>query len=203
MIFAGEKWNVGLVRFRTLLPVLLVMGSILSPVAAQAEAMVPAEKICMPKGTYSMIGGGTTVFSRDKTCFSRPVTSTFPWEKKIPLGKKSPPDPFNGARVVRYDYHDALYHCVKRDMRLPTVEELSALFAYANTSNGTATGGQYAIVARSNDSHYPGGLHGWGGGTTYWSHTFAGKSRHKVVDLGNGQVSVDHDPSKHYVSCVR
>jgi hypothetical protein len=42
--------------------------------------------------------------------------------------KQSAPDPFNGVRVVRYDYHDALYHCAKRDMRLPTVDETEGRF---------------------------------------------------------------------------
>jgi hypothetical protein len=151
--------------------------------------------------TYPMIGGGTTVFSHGKTCFSRPATTPYPWEKKIARAKN--PDPFNGARVVRYDYHDALYHCAKRRMRLPTVEELKAVFAFANSGNGTATGSKYAIVAPKDDSRYPDGLYGWGGGSVYWSHTFAGKGVHKVVNLADGQVSVDHDSNRRYVSCVR
>lgn len=150
-----------------------------------------------------MFGGGTTVFSYNKTCFSRPATDTYPWEKKSPSATKGAPDPFNGSRVVRYDYHDALYHCAKRDMRLPTVNELKALFAYANTDNSTGTRSKYAIVAPKNDSRYPGGLYGWGGGSLYWSHTLAGKGFHKVVNLGNGRVSSYYDSHKSYVSCVR
>ncbi|REE18371.1 hypothetical protein B0G71_1383 [Paraburkholderia sp. BL27I4N3] len=150
-----------------------------------------------------MAGGGTTVFSRDRTCFSRPATTPYPWEKKIARAKQSAPDRFNGARVVRYDYHDALYHCAKRRMRLPTVEELKAVFAFANSGNGTATGNRYAIVAPKDDLRYPGGLYGWGGGSTYWSHTFAGNRVHKVVNLAGGQVSIDHDAHRNYVSCVR
>jgi len=149
-----------------------------------------------------MIGGGTTVFSH-KTCFSRPVTIAYPWEKKIARAKQSAPDPFNGARVVRYDYHDALYHCAKRHMRLPTVEEMKALYVYANSGSSTATGSKNAIVAPKNDSRYPGGLYGWGGGSIYWSHTFVGNGVHKVVNLSNGRVSIYHDQHRSYVSCVR
>jgi hypothetical protein len=127
------RWNLRFVLLRVLLPAVPILISSLSPAAARADAMVATEEICMPEGTYPMIGGGTTVFSY-KSCFSRPVTNIYPWEKKIPRTKMSAPDPFNGARVVRYDYHDALYHCAKRHMRLPTVEELKALFAYANSA---------------------------------------------------------------------
>jgi len=124
--------------------------------------MVTAEEICMPKGTYPTTGDGTTTFSRDRTCFSRPVTNPFPWEKKIPHANKRAQDSFNGARVMQYDYHDALYHCAKLHMRLPTVEELTALFVYGNTGNNSAPGGKYAIVAAKDESRYPGGLYGWG-----------------------------------------
>jgi hypothetical protein len=203
MTFASGKWNLRFVLLRALLTAVPVLSSSLSPAAARADAMVATEEICMPEGTYPMIGGGTTVFSHNKTCFSRPVTNTYPWEKKVPRAKKSAPDPFNGARVVRYDYHDALYHCAKRHMRLPTVEELKALFAYANTGNSAATGSKYAIIAPKNDSRYPGGLYGWGGGSIYWSHTLAGKGFHKVVNLSNGRVSIYYDSHKSYVSCVR
>ncbi|WP_133665975.1 hypothetical protein [Paraburkholderia sp. BL10I2N1] len=89
----------------------------------------------MPQGTYPMIGGGTTAFSHDKTCFSRPATDAYSWERKSARVKKGAPDPFNGARIVQYDYHDALYHCARRHMRLPTAEELKALFAYANAGS--------------------------------------------------------------------
>ncbi|WP_157644824.1 hypothetical protein [Burkholderia ubonensis] len=154
----------------------------------------------MPKGKYPTSGGGESRFAYDK-CFSRPAINLYPWEKKSLRARKA--DPFSGARVVRYDYHDALYHCEKRDMRLPTVEELGALFAYANRDSGAANGPAYAIVAPNNDSRYPGGLHGWGGGSTYWSHTFAGKGFHKVIDLRTGRVSIDHDVHRSYVSCVR
>ncbi|NML99759.1 DUF1566 domain-containing protein [Paraburkholderia sp. RP-4-7] len=199
MTFASGKWNRRFVLLRTLLTVVPVLISGLSPASAQAAAMVATAEICMREGTYPMIGGGMTVFSSNKTCFSRPVTDTYPF----PRPKKSAPDPFNGTRVARYDYHDALYHCAKRHMRLPTVDELKALFAYANTDNSTAAGSKYAIVAPKNDSRYPGGLYGWGGGTLYWSHTFAGTGFHKVVNLGNGRVSIYYDSYRSYVSCVR
>jgi len=192
------RWNLRFVLLRVLLPAVPILISSLSPAAARADAMVATEEICMPEGTYPMIGGGTTVFSY-KSCFSRPVTNTYPWEKKIPRTKMSAPDPFNGARVVRYDYHDALYHCAKRHMRLPTVEELKALFAYANSA---ATGSKYAIVAPKNDSRYPDGLYGWGGGSIYWSHTFAGKGFHEVVNLSNGRVSIYYDSHRSYVSRI-
>jgi hypothetical protein len=105
--------------------------------------------------------------------------------------------------VVQYDYHDALYHCVKRKMRLPTGKELSALFLYANTYNGQAKESHNAIAAPGNDVRYPGGVYGWGGGSTCWSHTFAGKGFHKVVDLSNGRVSTNQNSHRGYVSCVR
>lgn len=174
----------------------------ISLAAAPMDATVAAEEICMPEGTYPMVGGGTTVFS-SKICFSRPVTDTDPREIRVPRAKKSATDTFNGVRVVRYDYHDALYHCVKRHMRLPTVEELKALFEYANAGNTTATESKYGIVALKSDPRYPDGLYGWGGSSIYWSHTFAGKRIHKVINLTNGRVSNYHDPHRSYVSCVR
>jgi hypothetical protein len=202
MTYASGKWNLKFALPRALLTAGVVLGSGLSPTAARANPMVAAEEICMPKGTYPTISGSATVFSHDQTCFSRPVINTFPWEKKIPRANRSTADQFNGARVVRYDYHDALYQCAKRHMRLPAVEELSALFVYANTGNNAATGSKYAIVAPENDSRYPGGLHGWGGSSTYWSHTFAGRGSHKVVNLENGRVSIFYDSRTSYVSCV-
>lgn len=203
MTFTIGKWHLRFVLRRVVLTAASVLSSGLSHAAAPADAMAATEEICMAKGEYSMIGGGTTVFSHDKTCFSRPVTARYPWEKKIARAKMSAPDTFSGARIVRYDYHDALYHCTKRHRRLPTVEELKALFAYANTANGTATGSTYAIVAPKNDSRYSGGLYGWGGASTYWSHTFAGNGFHKVVNLSNGRVSTYYDSHVGYVSCVR
>jgi hypothetical protein len=202
MTYACGKWNLRFALSRALLTAGVVLSSSLSPTAARANTMVAAEEICMPKGTYPMVGGGATVFSHDQTCFSRPVTNTFPWEKQIPRANRSTADQFNGARVVRYDYHDALYQCAKRHMRLPAVEELSALFVYANPGDKAATGGQYAIVAPKNDSRYPGGLYGWGGSSTYWSHTFAGKGSRKVVNLENGRVSIYYNSRTSYVSCV-
>jgi len=202
MTYASGKWNLRYALLRALLIPVVALSSSILPTAARANATVAADEICLPKGTYPMIGGGTTVFSHDQTCFSRPVTKTFPWEKKIARANKNVQDKFNGARVVRYDYHDALYHCAKRHMRLPTVEELTALFVYGNTGNNAAMGSKYAIVAPKNDLHYPGGLYGWGGSTTYWSHTFAGKGFHKVVNLENGRVSIHDDSRGNYVSCV-
>ncbi|RKP43930.1 hypothetical protein D7S86_28290 [Pararobbsia silviterrae] len=105
--------------------------------------------------------------------------------------------------MVRYDYHDALIHCTKRDMRLPTVDELRALFAFANTGSDTGDANQVAIVAPKNDARYSDGLYGWGGGSPYWSRTFAGKGFHKAVNLGNGPVSTIHDSHQNYVSCIR
>ena len=202
MTYASGKWNLKSALSRALLTAGVVLGSSLSPTAVRANPMVAAEEICMPKGTYPMTRGGATVFSHDQTCFSRPVSNTFPWEKKIPRANSNTADQFNGARVVRYDYHDALYQCAKRHMRLPAVEELSALFVYANTGNNAATGSKYAIVAPENDSRYPGGLHGWGGSSTYWSHTVAGRGFHEVVNLENGRVSIYYDSRTGYVSCV-
>jgi len=202
MTYASGKWNPRYALLRAFLIAVVVFSSSLSPAAAWAKAMAGGEEICLPKGTYPLIGGGTTLFSHDQTCFSRPVTNTFAWEKKIPRANKSAVDLFNGARVVRYDYHDALYQCAKRHMRLPAVEELIALFVYANTGNHAAMEGKYAIVAPENDSRYPGGLHGWGGSSTYWSHTFAGRGFHKVVNLQNGRVSIYDDSRTRYVSCV-
>jgi hypothetical protein len=202
MTYVSGKWNLRNALLRALWISVVAFSSSLLPTAARASEMVPAEEICLPKGTYPMIGGGTTVFSHDQTCFSRPVTNTFPWEKKIPRANKSAVDQFNAARVVRYDYHDALYQCAKRHMRLPAVEELSALFVYANTGNNAATESKYAIVAPENNSRYPGGLHGWGGSSAYWSRTFAGRGFHKVVNLKNGRVSIYYDSRTSYVSCV-
>jgi hypothetical protein len=207
MTYASEKWDPKYALSRALLIAVAVVSSSLLPTAAWANAMVAAEEICMPKGTYPTgtyptTGDSTTTFSRDQTCFSRPVTNPFPWEKKIPRANKRTQDSFNGARVMQYDYHDALYHCAKRHMRLPTVEELTALFVYGNTGNNSAPGGQYAIVAAKDDPRYPGGLYGWGGSSTYWSHTFAGKGFHKVVNLENGRVSTYYDSHRRYVSCV-
>ena len=202
MTYACGKRNPRYALLRTLLIAVVVLSSSLSPAAARASAIVAAEEICMPKGTYPTTGDGTTVFSHDQTCFSRPVTNFFPWEKKIPRANRSTQDQFNRARVVRYDYHDALYHCAKRHMRLPAVEELAALFVYGNTGNNSAPGSKYAIVAPKDDLRYPGGLYGWGGSSTYWSHTIAGKGFHKVVNLENGRVSIYYDSHKSYVSCV-
>jgi len=94
-----------------------------------------------------MVGGGATVFSHAKTCFVPPTTRPYPWEKKIARAKRSAPDSFTGSRIVRYDYHDGLYHCAKRHMRLPTVEELKAVFLYANAGKGASAESHYAIVA--------------------------------------------------------
>lgn len=159
----------------------------------------------MHQGTYPTTSGSKITFSHDKTCFSRPVVNTFPWEKKIPITSRRAQDQFNKASVVRYDYHDALYHCARRHMRLPTDEELTALFVYGttgNTGNDSASGSKYAIVAPKDDLRYPGGLHGWGGSSAYWSHTFAGKGFHKEVNLENGRASINHDSDRSYVSCV-
>jgi hypothetical protein len=84
-----------------------------------------------------------------------------------------------------------------------TVEELSALFVYANMRSNADTGTGYALVAPTKVSRYPGGLHGWGGGSRYWSLTFAGKRLHKVIDLSNRRVGADHDVHRNYVSCAR
>jgi len=202
MTYTSGKWNLKYVQLRALLIAGFALGSSIFPIAARANATVSGEEICLPKGTYPLTGGGTTPFSHDRTCFSRPVTSTFAWEKKIPRANKSAVDQFNGERVVRYDYHDALYQCAKRHMRLPAVDELIALFVYANTGNNAAAENKYAIVAPENDSRYPGGLHGWGGSSTYWSHTFAGRGFHKVVNLKSGRVSIYYDSRTSYVSCV-
>jgi hypothetical protein len=203
MIFTSRKWIRGFMLLRVLVTAVSVLNPSPSVAAATSGAIVGTEEICMPEGTYPMIGGGATIFSHNKTCFSRPVTNRYSWEKKIPRAKRSAPDTFSGAPVARYDYHDALYQCSKRGMRLPAVDELKALFAYANTANGAVTGGRYAIVAPKDDSHYPGGLYGWGGASVYWSHTFAGKGFHKVVNLIDGRVSIYHDSRVGYVSCVR
>jgi hypothetical protein len=103
---------------------------------------------------------------------------------------------------VRYDYDEGLYQCAKRRMRLPTVDELKALFAYANAGNSTATDLKFAIVASKGDLLYPGGLYGWGGGSLYWTHTFAGRGSRKAVDLSNGQVTIYYRSHLGYVSCV-
>jgi hypothetical protein len=190
-----------------LLRVLLTAVPFLDPsssgAATMPEATVGTEEICMPEGTYPMIGGGVTVFSHNKTCFSRPVSKRYSWEKKGPGTGSSATDTFSGARVALYDYHDALYQCSKRDMRLPTLEELKALFAYANKADGAAMKSSYAIVAPKGAPHYAGGVYGWGGASVYWSHTFAGKGFHKVVNLSDGRVSIYHDSRVGYVSCVR
>jgi hypothetical protein len=203
MTFASRKWIKGLMLFRVLLTAVPFLNSSSSDAATTPDVVVDTREICMPAGTYPMIGGGSTVFSHNKTCFSRPVTTRYSWEKKIPGARRSPPDTFSGARVAQYDYHDALYQCSKRDMRLPTLEELKALFAYANKTDGAAMRSSYAIVAPKSDSHYAGGVYGWGGASVYWSHTFAGKGFHKVVNLSDGRVSIYHDSRVGYVSCVR
>jgi hypothetical protein len=203
MTFTSRKWIRGFMLFRVLLTVLPFLNPSSSGAATTSDTIVDTEEICMSEGTYPMIGGGATVFSHNKTCFSRPVNNRYSWEKKILRAPRSAPDTFSGARVVRYDYHDALHQCSKRDMRLPTLEELKALFAYANAANTAVTGSRYAIVAPKDDPHYPGGLYGWGGASVYWSHTFAGKGFHKVVNLSDGRVSIYHDSGVGYVSCVR
>ncbi|MFL9911796.1 hypothetical protein [Paraburkholderia sp. RL17-337-BIB-A] len=199
----NRKWIRGFMLLRVLLTAVSVLNPSPSDAAATSDAIGDTEEICMPAGTYPMIGGGATVFSHNKTCFSRPVTNSYSSEKKIPRAKRSAPDTFSGARVARYDYHDALYQCTKRGMRLPTVDELKALFAYANTADAAVTGSRYAIVAPKDDSHYPGGRYGWGGASEYWSHTFAGKGFHKAVNLSDGWVGIYHDSRVGYVSCVR
>jgi hypothetical protein len=202
MIYASGKWNLRSALPHALSTALFLLSSSLMLTSARVNAKVTADEICMPKGTYRTIGDGTTVFSHDKTCFSRPVTDTFAWEQKIPRANRSTQDQFNKARVVGYDYHDALYHCAKRHMRLPTPAELMALFVYGNTGNNSESGSQYAIVAPKDDPRYPGGLYGWGGSRIYWSHTFAGKGFHKAVNLENGRVSINSDSHRSYVSCV-
>jgi len=202
MPFISGKLNRKFELLRPSLTAIAVL-SLSVPFMAQAGALSSTDEICIPKGTYPMNGGGTTVFSQDRTCFSRPAIRPYPWEKKIARAKLGPPDPFNGARMVTYDYPDALYQCTKRHMRLPSVEELKALFVYANAGNGAEMAGKYAIVAPKDESRYPGGLYGWGGGSPYLSHTFAGKGFHKLVNLANGRVSIDHDSRRSYVSCVR
>jgi hypothetical protein len=202
MTLTSRKRIQGFLLLRVLLSAVPVLNA--SPADAVAsDGIVDTEEICMPAGTYPMIGGGATVFSHNKTCFGRPVTTRYSSEKKISRAKRSAPDTFSGARVARYDYHDALYQCSKRGVRLPTVDELKALFAYANTANAAVTGSRYAIVAPKDDSHYPGGRYGWGGASAYWSRTFAGKGFHKVVNLSDGRVSIYHDSRVGYVSCVR
>lgn len=196
-----RKLRPGLLRSMLSAAPALILGLALT--SAHAEAIVGAKEICMRKGTYSMAGGGTTIFSRDKTCFSPPVTTPWPWEKKAARTQLGAPDPFTHVRIVRYDYHDARYQCAKRHLRLPTIGELKALFAYANTGDTAVTGNRYAIVAPEGDGRYPGGRHGWGGDSPYWSHTFAGHGKHEVIDLGNGRVSTHHDSFRNYVTCVR
>lgn len=85
----------------------LILGLVLT--AASAEASAVAKEICMQQGTYVMVGYGTTIFSRDRTCFSPPVTTPWPWERKTARRRLEAPDPFTHARIVRYDYRDALY----------------------------------------------------------------------------------------------
>jgi hypothetical protein len=203
MTFASRKWIRGFVVFRVLLTAVPLLNPSSSDAATMPDATVDTEEICMPEGTYPMVGGGSTVFSHNKTCFSRPVTKRYSWENKIPGARRSAPDTFSQVRVAQYDYHDALYQCSKRNMRLPTLEELKALFAYANKTDGAAMKSSYAIVAPKGDSHYAGGVYGWGGASVYWSHTFAGNGFHKVVNLSDGRVSIYHDSRVGYVSCVR
>jgi hypothetical protein len=203
MTSTGRRWIRGLMLLRVLMAAVPFLDPSFSDAATMPAATADAEKICMPEGTYPMIGGGTTAFSRSKTCFSRPVSKRYSWEEKVPRAQSSATDTFSGARVARYDYHDALYQCSKRGMRLATLEELKALFAYANSTNSAGMGGGYAIVAQKGDSHYSGGLYGWGGASVYWSHTFAGKGFHKVINLSNGRVSIYDDSRVGYVSCVR
>ena len=75
----------------------------------KAREVPVAKEICMQQGTYVMVGYGTTIFSRDRTCFSPPVTTPWPWERKTARRRLEAPDPFTHARIVRYDYRDALY----------------------------------------------------------------------------------------------
>ncbi|REE24126.1 MULTISPECIES: hypothetical protein [unclassified Paraburkholderia] len=178
-------------------------GSSFSFGAEPVGTNVTTREICIPKGTYPTAGGGTTVFSHEKTCFSRPAIDTYAWEKKSARIKKGAPDAFSGLRIVMYDYHDALYHCAKRRMRLPTLDELKALFAYTNAHGSPGGGSHNAIVASKDDSRYEGGIYAWGGSSPYWSHTLAGNRMHKVVNLADGRVSIRHDPQPNYVSCVR
>ena len=203
MFLTSEKCNPPFVPLGTLIAAALVLIPALSLASEPAGAIGKSEEICMPKGTYPMADGGTTVFSHDSTCFRPAATRIYPWERKISRATMSPPDPYNGARVVRYDYHDALYHCTHLHMRLPTVEELKALFAYANKANNAAMGSRYAIVAGEGDSRFSGGVYGWGGGSVYWSNTFAGTGHRKVVDLGTGRVGISRDSQLNYVSCAR
>jgi hypothetical protein len=202
MIFS-RTWDRGSLLIRASLIAVSAMTCSASDAAATPDAIAGVGQICMPAGTYRMAGGGATVFSQEKTCFSRPVTNRYRWEKKAAQAKRSVPDNFSGTRVARYDYQDALYQCAHRRMRLPTVQELGALFAYVNAANGATAGSRYAIVAPANDPRYPGGIYGWGGASAYRSHTFAGNGLHKVVNLGDGRISIFHDSQAGYVSCVR
>ncbi len=158
------------------------------------------EDICLPAGTFPMIGGGATVLSHP-TCFSPPATHLYPWETKHRSATRDAKDQFSGTRIVRYNFHDALYQCTKRRMRLPSVDELRALVAYATAADGKQD--TYSIVALQNDARYPGGRYGWGGASYYWTNTLAGTGYRKVVDLKEGRVRIDHSSHRAYVSCVR
>jgi hypothetical protein len=76
--------------FRVLLTAVPFLNSSSSDAATTPDVVVDTREICMPAGTYPMIGGGSTVFSHNKTCFSRHVTTRYSWEKKIPGARRSP-----------------------------------------------------------------------------------------------------------------
>jgi len=109
MYLPDGKWKLRLGLLRPMLIATAALISGLGLTAASAEAGTMAKEICMQQGTYVMVGYGTTIFSRDRTCFSPPVTTPWPWERKTARRRLEAPDPFTHARIVRYDYRDALY----------------------------------------------------------------------------------------------
>ncbi|MNC03360.1 hypothetical protein D3C76_813550 [compost metagenome] len=75
-------------------------------------------------------------------------------------------------------------HCTGQGMRMPTDDELTALYdAYPN--------GQIASVC------------GWPTLDNYWSSTERSSGEHYFVSLYDGYVGSDLDSSTNYVACVR
>jgi hypothetical protein len=72
------KWTAEFVLIPVSLAAMPLLASSLSVAATPADPQLSADEICMPKATYPTTDGGTTVFSHDMTCFTRPVTNTFP-----------------------------------------------------------------------------------------------------------------------------
>lgn len=82
------------------------------------------------------------------------------------------------------NWSDADSYCTSQGFRLPTTDELVALYnAYP--------GGQIASVC------------GWSTNGSYWSSTQVSPGSHNMVNLNNGDVNINLDNNTINVTCVR